>query len=163
MHGPLLPYTLPVDFLLLLNSYQASDTAPLPTKPHSALNTAPLLTVPNSKATPYQEVHTLLHHEITRPMVTRVSFIAVAAVLLLRLLPHAFAHGDGDGGHRHGDMALPVGASMASDLNSSIGNSMSPAPESYFAYPHLSGFMVAHIVLMTIAWLFILPISELTS
>ena len=92
-------------------------------------------------------------------MVTRVSFIAVAAVLLLHLLPHAFAYGGGG----HGNMALPAAVSMASDLNSSIGNSMSPAPESYFAYPHLSGFMVAHIVLMTIAWLFILPISESTS
>lgn len=94
-------------------------------------------------------------------MVTRVSFIAVAAVLLLDVLPHALAHGDDD--HGHGDMAMATGVSMASGLDSSTGNLTSAAPGSYFAHPHLSGFMVAHIVLMTFAWLFILPISELKS
>ena len=94
-------------------------------------------------------------------MVVKVSFIAAAAALLLDVLPHALAHGDD--GHGDGDMAMAMGASMASAVNSSIGNSTSAVPESYFAHPYLSGFMVAHIVLMSIAWLFILPISESTS
>ncbi|CAD6587607.1 MAG: hypothetical protein ASARMPRED_003196 [Alectoria sarmentosa] len=38
-------------------------------------------------------------------------------------------------------------------------NSSSVSPHSYFSYPALGGFMWGHIVLMTIAWVFVLPIG----
>ena len=42
-----------------------------------------------------------------------------------------------------------------------MNTSMAP-PQSYFAYPYHSGLMLAHIMLMTVAWFFVLPISECT-
>ena len=94
-------------------------------------------------------------------MVISASFAAVTAALLLGDLPLAFAHGDD--GHSHGDMSMAMGAFKVSGVSNSMSNSTSTAAQSYFAYPSLSGFMVAHIVLMTLAWLFILPISEFQS
>lgn len=87
-------------------------------------------------------------------MVVRGCFRAVAAALLLDVLPRAFAHGG---------TAIAMGTSMLSVVNSSVVYSTPMAQESYFSRPHLSGFMVAHIVLMIIAWFFILPLSKLMS
>lgn len=94
-------------------------------------------------------------------MVVRGCFRAVAAALLLDVLPRVFAHGDD--GHDHGGTATAMDASMLSAVNSSVVYSTPMAQESYFSRPHLSGFMVAHIVLMIIAWFFILPLSKFTS
>lgn len=94
-------------------------------------------------------------------MVVRLRFTAVAAALLLDIFSRASAHSDD--GHGHSNMAMAMGASMVSSLNSSMSYSMSAPRESYFTHPSLSGYMVAHIVLMTIASLFILPLSEFTS
>ena len=41
--------------------------------------------------------------------------------------------------------------------NSTI--STTSAPDTYFTFPLYSGFIVAHIILMTTAWVFVLPIS----
>lgn len=94
-------------------------------------------------------------------MVIRGSLKVVAAALLLDVLPRAFAHGDD--AHDHGSIVTAMGTSMLSVVNSSVVYSTSMAQESYFSRPHLSGYMVAHIVLMTIAWLFILPLSKFVS
>ena len=36
----------------------------------------------------------------------------------------------------------------------------SSAPDSYYAYPQHSGLMLAHIIVMVVAWLFVLPIGK---
>lgn len=61
-------------------------------------------------------------------------------------------------GMEHSNMAnttviLPNGTlNMSSIATSSV-------PDSYFTYSDYSGLMMAHIILMTVGWLFVLPIG----
>lgn len=36
---------------------------------------------------------------------------------------------------------------------------VSSVPNSYYSYPDYSDFIIAHIILMTVGWLFVLPIG----
>lgn len=69
---------------------------------------------------------------------------ALSSALLLGL---AAAHG-------HEDDA----ASMSATANMTV--EAEPIPPSYLNYGEHGNLMVAHIVFMTIAWVFVLPISE---
>jgi len=75
------------------------------------------------------------------------------SVLLLGLVSVA-------SGHAHGEenMAMDM-ASAAVDSNSS--SSVDMGPPSYFRHPEHSGLMMGHIISMSIAWIFVLPLGEL--
>jgi len=87
--------------------------------------------------------------------------LALAGVVLLGLLPLAIAHGhDGDG---DGEMAMDMSMGEASVPRPTIHSNLTaevPGPPSYFQYGEHSGLIVAHILLMTIGWVFVLPIGE---
>ena len=86
------------------------------------------------------------------------NFIVISALLLLASSPHTIAHGHGDEGDEPMDMGTAVTMAMTSALPTA--NSSSPATGgSYFTYPSMSGIMLGHIVVMTIAWFFMLPIG----
>lgn len=80
------------------------------------------------------------------PLVSRTALVlAVAAAL-----PLVLAHG-GDGGHgMHGN------GSMEADMP----KDESQYPPTYFAHPEHRGLIVGHIALMTIGWVFILPVGK---
>jgi len=99
-------------------------------------------------------------------MGARSRYTASTAALLLGVLPLALAHGSDD----HDDMATAIPWPSRVPDNATffhqpayldqMRNHTSAAPTSYFHHSELSDFIVAHIALMIIGWLFILPISE---
>ena len=95
-------------------------------------------------------------------MVHTRALLLSPAFSLLGVIPRALAHGHDDSAKGAMDMAAsmnhstpPAGGMPFANMNASTSS-----PESYFAYPQLGGLMLAHIVLMTIAWFFILPIGQ---
>lgn len=91
--------------------------------------------------------------------------LSVGALLfLLPLAAHSIPHGDehastgtGTDMHGHGDMG---GHTAPSPSTSAAGGGDDDAgPMSYFAYGKHSGTILAHIVLMVLAWFFILPVG----
>jgi len=86
--------------------------------------------------------------------------VTFAGVVLLGLLPLAVAHG------HDGDMAMDmnIGKGEPSIVRPTIpsepSNLANTEPLSYFQYGEHSGLMFAHILLMTIGWVFVLPIGE---
>lgn len=78
--------------------------------------------------------------------------------LLWGLASVANAHGHAKGGNMEmggSEVSRPVLAT-ATSYPETISD-----PQTYFQYGEHTGVMVAHIVLMTLAWVFILPIGEL--
>ena len=75
----------------------------------------------------------------------------------------ALAHGHDEHSNADMDMAQHMAHNPLStaDLASTSTNLSSTTPESYFTYPQHGSLMLAHIVLMTIAWLFVLPIGKI--
>ena len=72
-------------------------------------------------------------------------FILVAGLLFLNAIPRTLAHGHG----------VDSGEGMK------MGNATGSAPMgSYFTYPSMGGTMLGHIIVMTIAWFFMLPIGR---
>ena len=47
-----------------------------------------------------------------------------------------------------------------SSMSAASMNLSSASPQSYFTYPALSGLMLGHIVLMSVAWVFVLPVGK---
>lgn len=104
----------------------------------------------------------------TRSLATKALFVAA---LVLVIAPAVLAHGDDEG------MDMDMGDSMG---GSSMGMTAEPAPPAhnatgngttngtaeiiykptYFAHPEHVGLMYAHILLMTVAWVFALPVCE---
>lgn len=84
----------------------------------------------------------------------------IAALLLLRVLPEVFAHGHDD--------VMAVRDSSGKNVHFSNSTAcltnmtFAHSPQSYFAYPKYSGLMLGHIGLMIAAWLFVLPVGEVT-
>jgi hypothetical protein len=82
---------------------------------------------------------------------------ALAGALLLGLLlPLAAAHGHDE----DASMAMGMGMSMAEPAAPSPSATAEPAPPNYFTHPEHRGLMYAHIGLMTLAWVFVLPVGE---
>jgi hypothetical protein len=80
-------------------------------------------------------------------------FVALAGAALLGLASVAVAHGHDE------DMDMNMGEpSMAKPTISSGANVT--VPETYLRYGEHSGLVMAHIFLMTIAWVFVLPIGR---
>lgn len=93
-------------------------------------------------------------------MVHTRGLILPAALLALEVIPLAFAH-DHDSHDREAQaMGAPKTLHLSLPLSSTSMNSFNAAPQSYFTWPDFEGPMLAHIVLMTVAWVFVLPISE---
>jgi hypothetical protein len=82
------------------------------------------------------------------------TFTNFASVVLLGLLlPIAVAHGHGD------DMSMDMEVSPPRPTIVASAHAAVDAPESYFQHGS-SGLMVAHIALMTLGWVFVLPIGR---
>lgn len=78
----------------------------------------------------------------------------LAGALVLGLSPAALAHGE------NGDMAMDMGGMSQVEA---ISNSTIPGPPSYFRHSDYTNLMLAHIVLMTVAWVFVLPLTVIFS
>ena len=93
-------------------------------------------------------------------MVHRQVIALSTALSLLQAASHALAHGDDVHSSEVKNMGAPTAMAVASITPSPTANaSLHMAPESYFSYPAMSGLMMGHIIVMTIAWFFILPIG----
>ena len=88
-------------------------------------------------------------------MVHTSSFKLIGAALLLVPTTVVLAQGHDN----HTGETRPSPSSMPA---ATMGSS-SPSPQSYFGYPALGGLMLGHVILMTLAWFFVLPIGELYS
>jgi uncharacterized protein DUF2427 len=80
------------------------------------------------------------------------------AFVVLALLPAALGHGD-----EHGHDAA-MGHSMADEGHDHAApDAPTPGdeyPDTYFALADHAGLMYAHIALMILAWIFVLPVGE---
>jgi len=81
-------------------------------------------------------------------------------LILLSIASIALAHG-----HDENEAMDMAGGEMSHTeasrpIISAISNSTDPGPPSYFRPTEHSGLMLAHIVLMSIGWIFILPLGE---
>ncbi|TVY94001.1 putative membrane protein [Lachnellula willkommii] len=86
------------------------------------------------------------------------SFAAPAVVVLLGFASVAGAHG------HEGDMKMDIGdTSVSRPTLASMPNTMDAGAQSYFQYGEHSELLVAHILLMTLAWMFILPVGVMFS
>lgn len=81
---------------------------------------------------------------------------ALVGAVLLGLVSIAVAHGDDE------DMGMNMG--VPETTNPTVATSANTtAPSTYFNYGEHSGLMFTHILLMTIGWVFVLPIGEFTT
>lgn len=86
------------------------------------------------------------------------AFRTLAGAVLLGLLPLAVAHGhDGDSMDMSMDMTQP--SVTRPTIPSSPSETNLPAPN-YFTHGEHGSLMMAHIMLMTFAWVFVLPVGE---
>jgi len=79
-------------------------------------------------------------------------FVTFTSAILLGLTSVAVAHGHDE------DMNMNMGESSITHPTMTSGANVT-LPETYFRYGEHSGLLAAHIFLMTIAWVFILPIG----
>jgi len=93
-------------------------------------------------------------------MVHTRGLILPAALLALEVIPLAFAHDHDSHDSEAQAMGAPKTLHLSLPLSSTSMNSFNAAPQSYFTWPDFEGPMLAHIVLMTVAWVFVLPIGE---
>ena len=85
--------------------------------------------------------------------------IITIGVALLSLLPTAVAHGH----HENMNTNMEGGSQPVPALSLPTLLEVVEPHGSYFQHGEHSGLMVAHIVLMTLGWVFILPIGGLSS
>lgn len=102
-------------------------------------------------------------------LATRAFFVAA---LVLVLAPAVLAHGDDEGMDMDMDMggdSMHAGAEPeALAQNGTMNGTMNGTAEiiykpTYFAHPEHVGLMYAHILLMTLGWVFALPVCEFFS
>ena len=91
-----------------------------------------------------------------------LSLLSTVLLSFFHVLPRALAHAHDDAAEGAIEMVASVAHSgpLSSDTSSANMSASYNPPESYFAYPEFGGLMLAHIVLMTVAWFFILPIGQ---
>lgn len=87
-------------------------------------------------------------------MVHTSSLRLIGATLLLATTSVVLAHSHDDHAGGTADLGPASSSTSAASMNSS-----SVSPQSYFTYP-ASGLMLGHIVVMTIAWFFVLPVGK---
>lgn len=86
-----------------------------------------------------------------------------SSLILLGLLPLITAHGDDEPEMNMGMQMSSVSTTIATATDSTVVNNTNIAESSYFQHPELGGLMVAHIILMTIGWVFVLPLCVMFS
>ena len=89
-------------------------------------------------------------------MVTALDTRLIRALSLLVVIHAVLAH------THDGAMEMAAAPSVQSQFtNTTISGNMTlhSMPQSYFAYTDHAGLMMAHIVFMTVGWLFVLPIG----
>ncbi|KAF7876645.1 hypothetical protein EAF04_001730 [Stromatinia cepivora] len=86
-----------------------------------------------------------------------------SSLILLGLLPLIAAHGDDEPEMDMGMQMSSVATTIATATDSTVMNNTEVAESSYFQYPEHGGLMVAHIILMTIGWVFVLPLCVMFS
>ena len=94
-------------------------------------------------------------------MVQRNRSILLTGFPLLGLLPLALVHGHDSHADDSMGMGMSGGASTIPTVSNFTLNSMKSLQPNYFSHAEFSGLMLAHIVVMIIAWFFILPIGKL--
>ena len=83
---------------------------------------------------------------------------AAPALLVLLFALTASAHEDET--HMAADMDMEMATAGAGmPLGATTSNATLEVPPSYFRYPEHTHLILAHIALMTIAWVFVLPIG----
>lgn len=90
----------------------------------------------------------------------RINFALIIAASLLELAPLALAHGHDNPGGDGMDVGAPSHASLVEFVAHANMSASSASPQSYFSLPQDSNLILGHIVLMTLAWFFVLPIGE---
>lgn len=95
---------------------------------------------------------------------SRLCLLACASILAVGAMAHGHEEDDMQMGHdtnpastSHGALTSPA-SSTASPTTTSTGSAHDPM--SYFAYGDHSTSIICHIVMMTLAWVFVLPIGE---
>lgn len=86
-------------------------------------------------------------------------------ILLCQVLPHALAHGAEPSNDAHANMTMSPahhqtnGCGMTRPM---VMKDMEDFPDfpSYFLHPEHSGLMFAHIAVMMLAWVVVLPLGE---
>ncbi|KAB8293253.1 hypothetical protein EYC80_007585 [Monilinia laxa] len=86
------------------------------------------------------------------------NFALYSGSILLGLAPLIAAHGDDEP-----DMDMSMQMSSAATASASMNHTVEAESLSYFQHSEHGGLMVAHIVLMTIGWVFVLPICVMLS
>ncbi|CAK7272866.1 hypothetical protein SEPCBS57363_005365 [Sporothrix epigloea] len=93
----------------------------------------------------------------------------VMVALVLAIAPVVLAHGDDEG------MNMEMESSSSLDMTEALPQAVNPTTNSttdeaaivykptYFAHPEHAGLMYAHILLMTLAWVFALPVAVMLS
>lgn len=82
--------------------------------------------------------------------------VICAGALLLGFISSVVAHGS-----EHEDMNMDMGGiPISRPTIATATNSTMAGPASYFQLKEHTGLMFAHILLMTIGWVFVLPIGE---
>lgn len=85
------------------------------------------------------------------------NFVILAGVVLLGFISSAVAHGHDE----HEDMNMDMGRmSNSRPTIATATNGTMAEPASYFQLTEHFGLMFAHILLMTIGWVFVLPVGE---
>jgi len=79
-------------------------------------------------------------------------FLLASPAALLALIPFALGHGDEMGGMDGG-----MGMGMTTDQPQPEDGSY---PPTYFTHPEHKGIIYAHIALMVVSWIFVLPVGE---
>lgn len=93
-------------------------------------------------------------------MVHKGGLPLIAALACLQAAQSVLAHSDD--ATRGGNMAVGHHIFSSMITEPSAAATAAPAsPASYFAFPDHGSLILAHIVLMTIAWFFVLPVGEL--
>lgn len=88
-----------------------------------------------------------------RSSATSVLPVAAATIAWALLFPAVLAHGDED------DMSMANAMPMAT--NQSLPGLEEPLP-SYIHHPEHRGSLLMHIALMTLAWVFVLPLGKMS-
>jgi hypothetical protein len=83
---------------------------------------------------------------------------ALAGAVLLDLLSVALAHSHDE----DASMKMGTGMNLSEVSPLHIYNSTEMGPPSYFRHTEYSGLMLLHIVLMSTAWIFVLPLGMLS-
>ena len=88
----------------------------------------------------------------------RAALSVLLSLLLFSYAVDAIPHGD-DHGSMEMDGDMHASAPTATASASPVATTKGDYPMSYFAYQKHSGTILAHIVLMVLAWFFVLPVG----